>query len=143
MAHNSFPPRKIDNASDDLAAFRDHFDAFDDEELGSHDNDDRHAEESPFEPVAAPVRFRRPRLSGRAVTTPSNRKLVLTGLIAATTIAGLLGLFYGLWALDVHNRDVTRNVSIAGRPIGGLSPEKLTEALGNLNAEYQSIKIHI
>ena len=143
MALNSFPPRKIENASDDLAAFRDHFDAFDDEELGSHDSDDRHDEESPFEPSAAPVRFRRPRLSGQAITPPGNRKLVLTGLIAATTFLGLLALFYGLWALDVHNPNVTRNVLIAGRPIGGLSPEKLTEALGNLNAEYQSIKIHI
>ena len=112
MALNSFPPRKIDNASADLAAFRDHFDAFDDDELGSHDSDDRHDEESPFEPVAAPVGFRRPRLSGRAVATPGNRKLVLTGLIVATTVAGLLALFYGLWALDVHNRNVTRNVKL-------------------------------
>ncbi len=145
MADNSQLPRKIIVTNDGMAAFRDHFDPYSEDEIGDqgiHDQADIGDEFHDAQPVSRAGSSRTPRPP--RTTAPSHkRSAVLIALMAGAIISGSLALFYGLWALDVHDRNVARNVTVAGRPIGGLSPEKLTAALANLNAEYQSIKIHV
>ncbi len=136
MADNTNFTDNFDPLADTFDAFRDHYDEFDDNagefanehhdgELGSHDSH-------------GPVR---PDHTIRVLKT--RRHLALGGLIIGGAAALMLAAFYGLWAYDVHNHDVVRNVTIAGRPVGGLSPDKLRAALSNLDAEYKSTKVHI
>lgn len=67
------------------------------------------------------------------------------GLIALATVVGALALVVAAWAVDagVHSGQVMRNVSLEGRPVGGLSATDVRAVVATLAEERAGVPVEV
>jgi vancomycin resistance protein YoaR len=67
------------------------------------------------------------------------------GLIALAVLAGAAALLVGGWAVDagIHSGQVMRNVSLAGRPVGGLSETDLRAVVASMAEARVAVPVEV
>ena len=85
-----------------------------------------------------------PRSAGNSrIRRGTGTKFGLAGLIFIGVLAGATALLYGLWARDIHNVNVVRDVSMASRSISGQTPAQLDATLALIQAEFATTPVTI
>ncbi len=79
----------------------------------------------------------------KAAKRPVATRLGLWSLVTVSVAAALLAAFYALWAHDIHNHNVVRDVALAQRNVSGQTPVELAKTLALIQEEFANTPITI
>lgn len=81
----------------------------------------------------------------RGLSFRRRRRWSRPGVVAGISVLAVLVLLLGAWAVDtgMHGDDVRRNVEVAGRDVGGQSPDELDATLDDVATAYAATPVTI